>query len=157
MKHPRVSLREIALAVIAPEQNECQQEPVRNEHIPAQPAFPPCRQRKSQPCCSGGPPLRGGARKTAPRAQQAQRPGPIPWQIKCRCAVQGKDARCCKPVPMLFQRRFGSPQKPRFANSPASVVAIEGFGLRNNSHVVPSCSANPEPPPALRPPGPPGK
>ena len=34
------------------------------------------------------------------------------------------------------QRRFGSPQKPGFANSPASVVAIEGFGLRHNCHVV---------------------
>src|SRR6266581_3501153 len=57
---------------------------------------------------------------------------------KCKicCTVQRQDARRRKPVPMLFQRRFGAPQKPGFANSPASVVAIEGFGLRNNCHVV---------------------
>src|SRR5260370_9835129 len=75
----------------------------RKEHISAQPAFTPCRQRKSQPCCSGGPPLRGGAPKTAPPPQQAQEPGPIPWQIKFRLPLQRTDTRCCKPEPRLFQ------------------------------------------------------
>ena len=108
----------------------------RKEHVSAQPALTSRCQRKSQPRCSGGPPLRSSARKTAPRTQQTERPCPIPWQVKCCCTVQRQDARRRKPVPMFLQRRFGAPQKPGFANSPASVVAIEGFGLRNNSHIV---------------------